>query len=1000
VIFRMFWTCQSFFSFQLPKLDPAVFAIVISILFSPFTSRAQTTVTWERKAFGQSFRCDPADAATEWSYPNNNNWNQEEKFGQQCAPGTSILIEPSNWSSPHYPNSPDVNVVLGSDGGAPANLNVPVTVRSVTIQPDGGFFNMQYGSSLKAQSIEFQADTGITVSGAAGAAPLLSLASGGTILKSGGSGHFTLAPDLMVQTTAATINVQSGTLDLAGSGSTYADGTTFIAASEASIDLIPTNEIAIFSGLLTGSGAGTVRLNQGRMTAGSGGATLDFPTGLFQWFGGNIEPVGINQFTNKGSITMEGISGSSVTGAFVNEGMVEMLRSGIFAIAGGLHFNNSTGGIFDFKSDAWIETGYPQGETMFDNYGLLRKSAGSGESMVLAPLNILGGTVEADSGILTLSRGGHSSNATFKVNAGATVNLSVYGVGTTYEGLLRGEGEGTLQLRQGGLYAGPNGLTLDFPPGFFQLKGDGINGGSSEHSITNIGTITLSGAGVVFDGFFRNVGKMVIATQRFEDTLSLLPGASFNNLSGGVLELQNDSWITGEAGAPIFNNFGLVKKTAGSGETRIFPQFNLLGGTLQVHSGVIDPVRGSISSNATYIVSAGAGVYLGLGDTRFSGLITGNGAGTMLLEQGSIKASDAGVVLNMGGSIFQWKGGNIVSAADNGVTNVGRITILGPGTEGPVPQTFIGSFYNAGELIHQGSVNIPFGTIVRNLDEGTMNLQNDYPINGQGGLGGAPLISNEGLFVKSSGNGTNIIDRTITFQNLGTIQVNAGSLLFGQGYTQVAGKTLLSGGQLLANQPVNIQGGVFTGSGNVGANLANSGVVHPLNGTINVSGSFSQKKAGQLEIEIRGRQSGTWDQLIATNALLSGSLKIDLANGFNPEKGDKFEILHAGAVSGTFNEIIGANLPGGLVLVPTYNNNSVVLVANAALAIGDFQLAGQKLSLNFQTENGKSYEIQSNDDLNLPAWKTFQTITGNGTTLSASVTITNLGNRFFRIFAP
>ena len=77
----------------------------------------------------------------------------------------------------------------------------------------------------------------------------------------------------------ATVNIQSGT---------YTGGVTFNVGQGAVVDLTGGNTVT-YGGTLTGSGAGTVQLSGGNFYPATGGATLDFSAGMFQWTGGGME---------------------------------------------------------------------------------------------------------------------------------------------------------------------------------------------------------------------------------------------------------------------------------------------------------------------------------------------------------------------------------------------------------------------------------------------------------------------------------------------------------------------------------------------------------------------------------------------------------------------------------------------------------------------------------------------------------------------------------------
>ena len=163
---------------------------------------------------------------------------------------------------------------------------------------------------------------------------------GGTI---NGSGTLTNAPSasVTVQPAAAgsltlaaaafaaggTIQVKSGTLLLADSTVTGSN-VSFTVAAEATVNLSgPT-----YTGSFAGSGGGTVGF--GTLSVGSGGATFNFPAGMFLWNGGFIH--GPGSLTNTGAMTLNGATDGLTSGAvLVNSGTLTVTGNGE-ALFGGL----------------------------------------------------------------------------------------------------------------------------------------------------------------------------------------------------------------------------------------------------------------------------------------------------------------------------------------------------------------------------------------------------------------------------------------------------------------------------------------------------------------------------------------------------------------------------------------------------------------------------------------------------------------------------------------
>jgi hypothetical protein len=135
------------------------------------------TVVWDRKAHGDIWPCLGSGT---WQWPNNNSWSQDEHWGYACAPAEWVMTQPSNWSTPGYPNDPTNDVILGSSGGAPTHLNVSATLHSLTILPDGAL-DLSASTTLTADAFDFQGDGAIPPNGGGGYFPILKITDGGSM---------------------------------------------------------------------------------------------------------------------------------------------------------------------------------------------------------------------------------------------------------------------------------------------------------------------------------------------------------------------------------------------------------------------------------------------------------------------------------------------------------------------------------------------------------------------------------------------------------------------------------------------------------------------------------------------------------------------------------------------------------------------------------------------------------------------------------------------------
>src|SRR6185295_15788345 len=107
-----------------------------------------------------------------------------------------------------------------------------------------------------------------------------------------------------------TFQVDSGTVALSTGKGAFA-GTTFNVAAGATVDLSGNTSANVFSGVITGTGTGSLLLQNGAMVIGAAGATFDFAPGQFQWTGGGINLDG-HTLTNVGEITLANAANNNI----------------------------------------------------------------------------------------------------------------------------------------------------------------------------------------------------------------------------------------------------------------------------------------------------------------------------------------------------------------------------------------------------------------------------------------------------------------------------------------------------------------------------------------------------------------------------------------------------------------------------------------------------------------------------------------------------------------
>ena len=188
---------------------------------------------------------------------------------------------------------------------------------------------------------------------------------------------------------------------------------------------------------------------------------------------------------------------------------------------------------------------------------------------------------------------------------------------------------------------------------------------------------------------------------------------------------------------------------------------------------------------------------------------------------------------------------------------------------------------------------------------------------------------NNGTFIKNTTDTTTTMN--VPFTNNGSIEVNAGELIFQQGIQNGTNVEIdLGGGTLDPGDTLTLaEGDNLIGSGVLSSSLVNGGLVSPGEspGTITVNVDYTQEATGTLEIELGGTESETqYDQLIVTGAAaLDGTLNISLIDEFSPRLGDSFTILTYGEHTGSFNSVNLPTLVPGLDWNTQYGDNSMVL---------------------------------------------------------------------------
>lgn len=515
---------------------------------------------------------------------------------------------------------------------------------------------------------------------------------------------------------------------------------------------------------------------------------------------------------------------------------------------------------YDFQTDGAFTTslnhGHGGASPVIYVPGLFKKSAGLGTLDISGDnsgnnsyFNMLGGTVEVDSGTLMLSRG-DSTGATFTIASGAIVDLTHGSNFVNWQGNYGGTGAGAAQLNNGGLNISGSGAAFNFAGGLFQWTGGYIYAPTNSPTLTNNGTINLVGSGnkEIDGGGFHNAGLM---TQSGTGNLQFGANSFMTNDAGGTYDIRSDS---GFANGEI-DNYGTFKKSAGSGVSQIWGNndpnstyFVLLGGTVEADSGTLLLGRCYNCTGGTFIVAAGAVIDLNSGGifSNYAGTYTGTGGGQVQMNSGQISSSGPGATFNFAGDLFQWNGGTI--AAGPPFTNAGTMTLAGSGGWGIAG----GGFHNAGTMIQTGTGALQWGAnaFMTNDANGTYDIRSDGSVNNGGD------IENYGTFKKTAGTGVSMLfgnnDGNDGYFNIygGNIEVDSGTLMLGRcnncsgaTFTVAAGAVLdLNSGGIFGNYYGTYTG---TGAGTLQMTSGQIGIASP-GATFNFAGDLFQWKGGTI----------------------------------------------------------------------------------------------------------------------------------------------------------
>jgi autotransporter-associated beta strand protein len=254
--------------------------------------------------------------------------------------------------------------------------------------------------------------------------------------------------------------------------------------------------------------------------------------------------------------------------------------------------------------------------------------------------------------------------------------------------------------------------------------------------------------------------------------------------------------------------------------------------------------------------------------------------------------------------------GGLISFFNESSGGTARVEVFGNGrldiSEPHIPGVTIGSI--------EGTGNVFLGA--NRLTVGSNQLSTIF----------SGVIQDGGLF-------SNAVGGSLTKIGTGTLTLSGANTYTGD--TSINAGVLRVDGSIASTNTVVNRGGTLGGTGTIGGNLRNAGIVAPgdSRGTLHVGGNYSQVSGGVLDIEIASLFS--FDQLMVSGAAtLGGTLDVTL-DGYTGHAGDMFPILTSSGLSGNFSMLDLPTLSDGLFFTERVTSKDVLLTVNSQTGVPD-----------------------------------------------------------------
>ena len=460
----------------------------------------------------------------------------------------------------------------------------------------------------------------------------------------------------------------------------------------------------------------------------------------------------------------------------------------------------------------------------FTNNSSMRKSGGVGSTVINGTVGFVNnGTLQAQTGSIAFT-GGSVFNAGSVFSGAGTVAM-VSGTNT-----FNGSFTSANLVLSGGTHLGNAaavGGTLVFAGGVMA----GTWGVAAGQTLSG-----QSGGFKFIDGMTTVVTNNGTLAWNTTDLLYLRGGATLRNQALFVAN-QNTSVACNGGSTTVFENTASGTVRAAAGMTLNLNNgagFVNNGGTLDAAVGAAIRYNGGAVFNAGTKFT-GAGSNVAAGNNSFNGSFN---SANLVLASGT-HAGNAAVVTGTA----RFTGGSLAGTWQVGS---GQTLALGDG----------GFKYieGAGTVVtNKGLVAVNTNDFIYLLSGAALANQGTLTFAGSGGVlyngGAAPSFVNTGLIAKSSA-GTTTLGDTLAFNNLGTVDVQAGTLALPTNFT--------NNGTLKG-----------VGSVTVSGTLTNAGTVAPgaSPGTLSLNGNYAQAAGGRFAVELQSLATHDLFNITGTAAL-------------------------------------------------------------------------------------------------------------------------------------